>query len=75
MPEKTEIFLLPADTKEVELSLTKLPEGVSDDPYNGWVTIRGWPDDSNISLDARHVKIQMMEIFKFDLSIDTDTGV
>ncbi|MBL7109705.1 MAG: PEGA domain-containing protein [Candidatus Marinimicrobia bacterium] len=42
--------LSPGDNTSIELQLIKLPDGVSENPNVGWVSVNGWPEDCNVSL-------------------------
>ena len=50
--ETTEIDVKPGETTDLELSLTKLPDGVSEDPNAGWITIKGSPKQSQILIQG-----------------------
>jgi len=58
-PETAEIELVPGETKDLELSLSKLPRGVSDDPTVGWVSIKGWPEDAALIFRGKRLSIPL----------------
>ena len=52
-----EIELTAGETKDLELSLSKLPRGVSDDPTVGWVSIKGWPEDAALIFRGKRLSV------------------
>ena len=46
-----ELDLLPNEKSDLDVSLKKLPKGVSDDPNVGWLSISGIPTGSMINID------------------------
>ena len=49
----------PGENTSYELQLSKLPEGVSDDPNAGWVSINCWPEDANIKLRGNYYPLPL----------------
>ena len=58
-PETAEIELAPGETKDLELSLSKLPLGISDDPTVGWVSIEGLPEDAALIFQGKMLSIPL----------------
>ena len=52
--ETTEIDVKAGETTDLELSLSKLPEGVSEDPNMGWISLMGSPKKSQIVLKGKN---------------------
>jgi len=51
--EKSEIEVHPGEATDIELSLAKRPQGVSNDPNVGWASISGAPENSAITLQGK----------------------
>ena len=56
-PESDALTLTPGQKTSLELQLTKLPEGVSEDPNAGWINITGWPEDSQVKIKGKTLKL------------------
>jgi len=53
------LTLTPNQNTSLELQLSKLPEGVSEDPNAGWVNLNGWPEDSKVTLKRNILKLPL----------------
>ena len=49
----SEITIKAGETSDLELSLAKLPDGVSEDPNVGWISISGSPKKSEITIKGK----------------------
>lgn len=69
-PEATTLNFTAGQNTSLELQLSKLPEGVSEDPNAGWVNINGWPRDSYVQLngDKLNLPIRYKEFKKGEYS-------
>lgn len=55
----SEIIVKAGETSDLELSLTKLPEGVSEDPTMGWISITGSPKKSQVTIKGENYSIPL----------------
>ena len=58
-PATEMLTLTPNQNTSLELQLSKLPEGVSEDPNAGWVNLNGWPEDSKVTLKRNILKLPL----------------